>query len=141
MRQIAPQLWLGNADDLRNPRALFNAGIRAVVDVAWDEPVANLPRDFIYCRFPLIDGGGNEPLILWQAVRTVMDLMRSELPIIVGCSAGMSRSPTIAAHAMAIAEGVSPQTSLDEIAEQRTLEIHPQLWQETSAASVRLRSC
>lgn len=36
MREIHPELlWLGHALDIREPRSLFDAGITAVVDVAF----------------------------------------------------------------------------------------------------------
>ena len=61
MHEIHPDLlWLGHALDVREPRPLFDAGITAVVDVAFEEPPAQLPRQLIYCRFPLSDGGGND---------------------------------------------------------------------------------
>ena len=63
MHEIHPDLlWVGHALDVREPRPLFDAGIAAVVDVAFEEPPAQLPRGLIYCRFPLNDGGGNAPI-------------------------------------------------------------------------------
>ena len=44
--------------DIREPRPLFDAGIRAVVDVAFEELPDRLPRQLVYCRFPLNDGSG-----------------------------------------------------------------------------------
>ena len=65
MRQINGRpLWLGNASDLRNTPLLFAAGIVAVVDLAGNEPPAALPREFVYCRFPIVDGGGNPVWLL-----------------------------------------------------------------------------
>ena len=58
MHEIHPnQVRLGHALDIREPRALFDVGIRAVVDVAIEEPPVALPRELIYCRFPIHDGG------------------------------------------------------------------------------------
>ena len=59
-------LWLGHALDIREPRSLFDVGVEAVVDVAYEEPPAQLPRQLIYCRFPINDGGGNEPSTLHE---------------------------------------------------------------------------
>ena len=61
MYEVLPErLWIGNALDARNPRSLFDAGIAAVVDLAYEEEPAVLPRRMVYCRFPLIDGEGND---------------------------------------------------------------------------------
>ena len=57
-------LWISNAIDIRSPKKLFDAGISAVVDVAYEEQPAQLPRELIYCRFPVNDGGGNRQAVL-----------------------------------------------------------------------------
>ena len=49
----------GSCRDVRDPSKLLEAGISAVVDLALNEPPAMLPRELVYCRFPLIDGFGN----------------------------------------------------------------------------------
>ena len=60
MRQIQPhRLWVGHAGDSRDFRALFGAGIEAVVQLAVDEPTVATPRELVSCRFPLLDGIGN----------------------------------------------------------------------------------
>jgi hypothetical protein len=60
MRQIVGRkLWIGNAGDLRDPRAVCAAGIEAIVELADNEQLATLPRDLIRLRFPLSDGGAN----------------------------------------------------------------------------------
>jgi hypothetical protein len=52
-------LWIGHVGDVRDPRSLFSTGTLAVIDLALNEPPASLPRELVYCRFPLIDGAGN----------------------------------------------------------------------------------
>ena len=37
-------LWIGHSFDVRQPRPLFDAGITAVIDVAYEEPPAQIPR-------------------------------------------------------------------------------------------------
>src|SRR4051812_8898735 len=101
MRCIEPHpLWLGHAGDLRAPQGLLGAGLRAVVDLASNEPIPALPRDLTYCRFPLFDGPGNDPALLRLAIRTVAELLRTQVPTIVCCSVGMSRSLALAAAAI-----------------------------------------
>ncbi len=60
-------------------------------------------RDLVYCRFPLVDGAGNDARILKMAVHTVAELLRKEVKTLVFCSAGMSRAPSIAAAALTVA--------------------------------------
>lgn len=139
MHEIHPNLlWLGHALDIREPRGLFDTRIAAVVDVAFEEAPAQLPREFIYCRFPLNDGGGNNAAILRQAIQTSTDLLNSGTRTIVACSAGMSRSPTIAACALAAYLSQDPQGTISRIAEVKTLELNPVLWKDAIAAFASL---
>ncbi len=137
MHEIHPkQLWVGHALDIRNPKPLFENGIQAVVDVAYEEPPALLPRQMIYCRFPLIDGGGNSAAILRQSIQTLLGLLQSQTPTIVACSAGLSRSPTIASFALASFLSKSPQEILEQIGAIKSLEINGLFWKEVEQATL-----
>jgi protein-tyrosine phosphatase len=94
-------LWLGHAGDVRDVRVLLSTGIVAVVDLAIQEAPALLTRELAYLRFPLVDGPGNPPWLLRTAVETVAGLLRNDIPTLVGCGAGLSRSPCIAGAAIA----------------------------------------
>ena len=129
MHEIHPNLlWIGHAIDVREPQPIFNAGITAVIDVAYEEPPAQIPRQLTYCRFPLNDGGGNDPKILLQTLMTATDFLRSNTRTIIACSAGMSRSPTVAAFALAHHLDQKPDEVITRIADIRSLELKPELW-------------
>lgn len=70
-----------------------------------DEAPAQLFREVAYLRIPLIDGAGNPPALLRLAVATVERLVREQVPTLVACSNGMSRSPSIVAFSMARVSG------------------------------------
>ncbi len=132
-------LWLGHALDVREPRPLFDAEIAAVVDVAFEEPPAQLPRQLIYCRFPINDGGGNNPSVLLHAVQCTVDLLDSGTRTLVACSAGMSRSPTIAAFALAGHLDQSPEDVILRIADVTSLEVKGALWNDVASIFSRVR--
>jgi protein-tyrosine phosphatase len=116
MRQIPGyNLWLGNARDRRDIRSVLDAGIQAVVDLAIEELPVAVTRELIYCRFPLLDGAGNPPWLLRAAVETVVAFLRAGVPTLVCCGAGMSRSPAVAAAALARVRGLSLELALGEI--------------------------
>ena len=139
MHEILPHtLWIGNAFDIREPRPLFDAGITAVIDVAYEEQPAQIPRQLTYCRFPLLDGGGNDPAVLAQSLRTTTDLMALGIRTIIACSAGMSRSPTIAAFAIAFHLSKNPDDVIARIAEIKPLELKAELWADTLCAFHKL---
>jgi protein-tyrosine phosphatase len=132
-------LWIGHALDVREPRPLFDAGIAAVVDLAYEELPAQLPRQLIYCRFPINDGGGNDPTVLRHAVQCVVDLLGSGTRTIVACSAGMSRSPTIAAFALAAHLDQSPDDVVAGIAASKLPEVKSSLWNDVANVFSRIR--
>lgn len=126
-------LWFGNAIEIREPAGLFEVGVQAVIDVAFEEKPSLLPRQLIYCRFPIVDGGGNDEEVLRVAVRTTVDLISSGTKTIVACSAGMSRGPMIATFALAAFNSESPKRIIQAIAEKRALEVNGKLWNQLNA--------
>jgi len=123
-------LWLGHVGDLANVRIVLNAGICAIVDLALNEPVPKLPRDIVYCRFPLVDGAGNDPWILLSAIKMVAGFLKLEVPTLVTCSAGLSRSPAIAAAALSSITRHSPEDCLRQISEAVAHDVNPGFWNE-----------
>ena len=131
-------LWIGNAFDVRQSRTIFDAGIAAVVDVAYEEPPAQVPRQLMYCRFPLNDGGGNDPVLLFQTLLTATNFIRAEIRTLIACSAGLSRSPTVAAFALAHHLDEDPDSVLSRIADIKALELNPDLWADMHVAFSKL---
>jgi protein-tyrosine phosphatase len=131
MNQIQPYpLWLGHAGDARDFRSAFDAGIQALVDLAREEPPAEPPRELIYCRFPLLDGAGNEEVLLNLAIRTLAALINMRIPTLVCCDFGLSRSPAVAAAALAMAHEESPEACLQRVVEHHHADVSPGLWSE-----------
>jgi len=126
-------LWVGHAGDGRAFKQLYAAGIQAVVQVAAEELPPRPPRDLICCHFPLLDGAGNRPQLLCLAVSTLAALLRLHMPTLVCCGAGMSRSPSIAAAALAIVQGESPEACLVRISQYHPSDVSPGLWNELVA--------
>jgi protein-tyrosine phosphatase len=135
MQQILPHLiWLGHAGDARDLRQIFDAGIRARVELAAEEAAAPTPHDLLACRFPLIDGSGNDPAFLTAALRTVACLLEKKIPTLVCCSAGTSRSPVIVAGAIALLSGKHPEECLLHVLSHHPADVQPALWNEVVAA-------
>src|SRR5438552_6823632 len=100
MNQIKPYpVWLGHVGDGRAIRALFDEGIRAIVQLAVEEAALQLPRELVCLRIPLVDGADNDPDLLCLSITSVALLIESNVPTLVCCSAGMSRSPAVVAGA------------------------------------------
>ena len=135
MSLIPPySLWLGHVGDARDLRGVFEAGITALVDLAMNEPPIAVTRELVYCRLPLMDGAENPPWLLRLAVDTTAALLRANVPTLVFCSGGMSRTPAVAAGALARVTGRSPKECLAEIAKAGKCDVSTTLWREVVAA-------
>lgn len=129
MNQITPYpLWIGHAGDGRAFQKLFDEGIKAIVQLALEEPPLNPPRELIYLRFPLLDGGGNSHTMLRLAVSNVAELTRQTTPTLVCCGAGMSRSPAIAAAALSMVESVSIEKCLERVIQMHPADVSTAFW-------------
>ncbi len=127
---ITNQLWLGTAADARNFQGIVERGIISVVDLAMEEATIHFPRDIVYCRIPLVDGGGNRPEIIMVAVQLTSSLIATGVPTLVACSAGMSRSPAIVAAAIANIGDATMQEALEEITAGVAHDVSTSLWAE-----------
>ncbi|MGZ0170831.1 MAG: protein-tyrosine phosphatase family protein [Planctomycetales bacterium] len=141
MREVhSACLWTGHAREARDARAIFDTGISVVVDLAYEEPPAQLPRQLVYCRFPIVDGAGNDPTLLRLALSTTVELLRAGTRTLVACSAGMSRSPTFAICALAVHLDQSPESVLATVNEKSSFELHGDLWTDVCEIVAELRS-
>lgn len=135
MRQITPRpLWIGHAGDGRNLKAILDLEIEAVVDLAASEPPPMITRDLIYCRFPIVDGQENSPFVLRLAIDTVFQLVQANVPTLVFCCLGMSRSPSIAAAALSKLLQRDPDECLRTVTAGVPSNVVPGLWQSVRAA-------
>lgn len=123
-------LHLGHAGDVRNLPALHAAGLKLVIDLAAEELPAVLSRDLVYCRFPMLDGDDNPDWLLRLAVESVASAVQSRTPCLIGCSAGLSRSPAIAAFGLARALSLRVEDALERVAAVGPVSIAPGLWKQ-----------
>jgi protein-tyrosine phosphatase len=140
MRQVEPyQLWIGNAGDVRNLPALRAVGIAAMVDLAIDEPPLSIGREVVYCRFPLLDGAGNAPGLVQCAIDATAALIRARTPTLIFCSGGMSRSPSVAAGALSLVSGQSPEEWLAQLRQTEPADVSRALRRAVLEATAHLR--
>ena len=136
MREIIPGIvWIGNARDARDVKSVLKLEIDAVVDLAIEETPCRYPREIIYCRFPLLDGEGNSPALLRTAIYTVAMLIEMQLPLLVACSGGMSRSPAVVAMALARTMKGTASEWLKRIASSGPCDVAPALWHDLQSCA------
>ena len=138
MREVIPNLlWTGGTQDLRDMAGLLRQGIEAIVDLAINEPPATPPRDMIYCRFPIHDGGENNSAVLRAVITSASALIDAGMPTLIACSAGMSRSLSIAAIVLARHDSISAEDALGRITALGPSDISPALWADIKSTAVR----
>lgn len=137
MNQIVPHfVWVGHADSARDIQTLFRLDIRAVVQLAVEETPLSLPREIMYCRFPLVDGTGNAEKTLVAAVKTLVTLLELRVPTLVACGAGMSRSPAVTAAALSVVLKETPDECLRQVCERHPADVSPALWDEVKRVAL-----
>ena len=85
-------------------------------------------------RFPLDDGSGNDLDLMWVAIVSVLNLLAKDIPTLVCCGAGMSRSPAIVAAALSMAEQSSLEDCLKMVTEHHAADVSPGLWADVKRA-------
>lgn len=133
MNQIKPHsLWLGHSGEGGDFQQVFNADIKALVHLAAEDAALHPPRDLIYCRVPLVDGGGNRAEALFLAISTVATLLKLRVSTLVFCGAGMSRAPAIAAAALGMVHQEPPEEYLQRVSEHHASDVSAGLWSEVT---------
>lgn len=127
MRQVTPKLWIGNALEARDLSGVLDAGIESIVDLAVEEPAVQATRELVCCRVPIVDGGGNLPGRIRLAIEVVCSLTSADVPTLVACSAGMSRSPAIVAAALSRVNGTTLSEALLQLADIGPIDVSPAL--------------
>ena len=131
MREVIPgRLWIGHGGDVRDPVEVLDAEVAALVNLAAEELPPMLPRDILYCHFPLVDGPGNSPAMLKIAVDMIASLLREKIQTLVYCGAGMSRSVAIASAAVAHWRGETLEQTLKSLTDIVPHDVSPALWHD-----------
>ncbi len=132
-------LAIGHRGDTRDFVALRKAGVVAIVDLAVNELPLTPPREMVYCRFPMVDGAGNTRALIRGAIEVTASLVRSRVMTLVMCSAGMSRSPAIAAGAIAVVGLRPPGQCLVEVTHGAAADVSPGFWGDVVAVVAEMR--
>lgn len=109
-----------------------------MVDLALEERPAQLGREMIYLRFPILDGEDTSLGRVEIAIRAVVWLVEYECRTLIACGAGMSRSPAIAAAALGIITARNLEDCLASIVAGAPCDVSPGLWSQVKLACERI---
>jgi len=137
MRELLPGvLWVGNAAEARNVVGVLERGIAAVLDLAAGEMPIQVPRDLVYCRFPMVDRSGNDLAVLKAAIDTTATILSSRMVALVACGVGMSRAIAVAAAAVAKLENVDLDVALKRLALAGPHDVSPGFWADVRQVAI-----
>lgn len=125
MDEVAPGLFVGTVDDAGDAAALRDRAITRVVSLTHEAPDP-APAEVAVVDVPMRDGPQNDREAFTEAVVAVRSALERDEPVLVHCSAGASRSPAVAATALALHEDRSLEDAFERVADRRgAVDPHP----------------
>jgi len=119
MDEVADGLFVGTVDDAGATEKLRKRGITTIVSVIRGEPTDGYPADVTVVNVPMIDGPQNDLEQFQRAVKHVLSVFANDGSVLVHCSAGASRSPAVAATALALAAEIGLEAAFGQVSTRR----------------------
>lgn len=119
MDEVVDGLFVGAVGDAGDKALMCEYGVEAIISLTHDSPDDGFHSDLEVVRLPMKDGPQNDQQVFEQAVIHVLSRLRAGDNVLVHCSAGASRSPAVAATALALYKEVGLETALEQVANRR----------------------
>jgi protein-tyrosine phosphatase len=127
MERVSKNLFVGDLQDAGSPGQHHRHGIESVVRLTHEDPEDGYPKHVEVYRYPLLDGPQHDPDTFQEAVFKTVELLESGSRVLVHCSAGASRSPTVAAAALTHHQETGFGEALEKVRETSSIKPHPAL--------------
>ena len=118
MDAVAEGLRVGTAADATDDSLLETHGVTTIVSLTHETPNP-AAQDLTVRSIPLIDGPQNSREQFTKAVEETVAALAADESVLVHCSAGASRSPTVAATALALAQNMDLADAVQQVADNR----------------------
>lgn len=119
MDAVAQGLFVGTATDAGDESRHSDHGITVVVSLTHSGPDGDVPAIVRHVSVPMKDGPRNSRDQFATAVREVCEALNAGETVLVHCSAGASRSPAVAATALALERDVSLRAAFEQVNDRR----------------------
>jgi len=117
MDEVAEGIFIGTESDAGNEAILARMGIDIVISLTHSNPeTGDVPR----VDFPMRDGPRNQYEVFAEAVQAVVARRERGDWVLLHCSAGASRSPSVAAAAMTSLSEYTLTESFNQILNRRS---------------------
>lgn len=119
MDEVVDGLFVGTVGDAGDEALLCEYDVEAIVSLTHEGPDGGFPSDPTVVRLPMKDGPRNDRQVFGRAVSRVLARLKADDTVLVHCSAGASRSPAVAATALALYDDVGLETAFERVADRR----------------------
>jgi len=127
MDRINENLYIGDLMDAGRSEWLREGSPTAVLKLSHGDPEEPYPEAVAVAEVQLIDGPRNGYTDFERAAETLLDLL-DEHVVFVHCAAGVSRSGSVSAAALAVRQDVDVDAALEQITQHRpVVNPHPHL--------------
>lgn len=123
MDRITDGIYIGDIGDAGNADWLREGSPTAVLKLSHSDPEEPYPEAVTVREVPLIDGPQNDYRDFERAVETLLELL-ADHTVFVHCRAGVSRSSSVTAAALAVRRDVTVDGAITFIEDHRP-RIHP----------------
>jgi protein-tyrosine phosphatase len=116
--EVASGLFVGTTADAGDGSRLREHGVTVVVSLTHGDPDGGYPDGTTVVEVPMVDGPRNDRAAFDRAVTAVESRLGGS-GVLVHCSAGASRSPAVAATALALSEGIGLDDAFQRVMARR----------------------
>lgn len=120
MDKIQDQLYIGDVDDAKDYEYLEKKGIEVVLNLSSWHPKHEGFNEVTWINIPIKDGKGDQ-YSFDIAVQNAINQIKSDKTLMINCAAGVSRSGTVTATALAQIKGMKLREALKEVEEARPI--------------------
>lgn len=119
MDKVTPGVFVGTAEDAAAESLLGRHDITTILSLTHDPPADGFPADMTVHDVPLVDVPQNDLENFRTAVRQLLTELTAKDTVLVHCAAGSSRSPAVAATAIALDEEIALEDAFQRVVDRR----------------------
>lgn len=119
MDRVDESVFVGTLEDAGDESRLRRHGVDTVVSLTYGAPEAGFPDSVSVLEAAMMDGPRNQKATFESAVEQVLASLRSDESVLVHCSRGASRSPSVAAAAIAVHRGIDIEEAFEQVGQRR----------------------
>lgn len=119
MDEVADGLFVGTVEDAGDKALIREHSISVIVSLTHSKPDDGFPSDLTVENVPMRDGPRNDQQRFGRAVTYVLSCLKTGDSLLVHCSAGASRSPAVAATALALYDEIGLEAAFEQVVKRR----------------------